>query len=121
MIYAEFEPVAFSIGSPFAESGDAWTDTTVDAEKWSEMLLDFDYVVLSNVTVSFLNEFYLLFKDGIVEDNSVYKVVKLSDSSPFDENSVAIAQTKKSKSLGFDLRISLERVEKSGLHMERER
>ena len=120
MIGAQFGAVPFSIGSPFAESGDAWTDPTVDAEKWSKMLLDFDYVVLSNVTESFLNEFYLLFKDGIVEDNSVYKVVKLNDRSPFDENSVAIAQTKKSNLLGFDSRISLVRVEKSGLHMQRE-
>ena len=93
----------------------------MDAEQWSEMLLDFDYVVLSNATISFILEFSSLFKDGIVEGNSVYQVVKLSDRSPFDENSVAIAQTKKSNLSGFDLRISLERVEKSGLHMQRER
>lgn len=81
MIYAQFEPAAFSIGSPYAESGDAWTDPTVDAEKWSKTLLDFDYVVLYNSTESFINEFSSLFKDGIVEDNSVYKVVKLKNRS----------------------------------------
>jgi len=81
MIYAQFKPVAFSIGSPYAESGDAWTDPTVDAEKWSKTLLDFDYVVLYNSTESFVNEFSSLFKDGIVEENSVYKVVKLGNDS----------------------------------------
>jgi hypothetical protein len=81
MIYAQFEPVAFSIGSPFAEFGDAWTDTSVDAEKWSKTLLDFDYVVLYNYSESFVNEFSSLFKDGIVEENSVYRVVKLGNNS----------------------------------------
>ena len=81
MIYAKFKPVAFSIGSPYAESGDAWTDTTVDAEKWSKTLLDFDYVVLYNSTESFVNEFSSLFKDGIVEENSVYKVINSSNRS----------------------------------------
>jgi hypothetical protein len=80
MIYAQFEAVAFSIGSPYGE-GDIWTDTTVDSEKWSETLLDFDYVVLYNSTESFINEFSSLFEDGIVEENSVYKTVKLSNSS----------------------------------------
>ena len=81
MIGAQFAAVPFSIGSPFAESGDAWTDPTVDAEKWSKMLLDFDYVVLYNYSESFVNEFSSLFKDGIVEENSVYKVVKLGNDS----------------------------------------
>jgi hypothetical protein len=81
MIYAQFKPVAFSIGSPYAESGDAWTDPTVDAEKWSKTLLDFDYVVLYNSTESFVNEFSSLFKDGIVEESSVYKVVKSGNDS----------------------------------------
>ena len=81
MIGAEFAEVPFSIGSPFAESGDAWTDPTVDAEKWSKTLLDFDYVVLYNSTESFVDEFSTLFKDGIVEENSVYKVVKLGNDS----------------------------------------
>ena len=81
MIYAQFKPVAFSIGSPYAASGDAWTDPTMDAEKWSKTLLDFDYVVLYSSTESFVNEFSSLFKDGIVEENSVYKVVKLGNES----------------------------------------
>ena len=53
----------------------------MDAEKWSKTLLDFDYVVLYNSTESFVNEFSSLFKDGIVEENSVYKVVKLGNNS----------------------------------------
>jgi hypothetical protein len=81
MIGAQFAAVPFSIGSPFAESGDAWTDPTVDAEKWSKTLLDFDYVVLYNSTESFVDEFSSLFKDGTVEENSVYKIVKLGNDS----------------------------------------
>lgn len=80
MIGAQFGVVPFSIGSPSAESGDAWTDPTMDAERWSKTLLDFDYVVLSNATESFITEFSSLFKDGIVQDALVYRVVKLSDS-----------------------------------------
>jgi hypothetical protein len=81
LIGARFGAVPFSIGSPFADSGDAWTDPTVDAEKWSKTLLDFDYVVLYNSTESFVTEFSSVFKDGIVEENSVYKVVKLGNNS----------------------------------------
>ncbi len=81
MIGAQFAAVPFSIGSPFAESGDAWTDPTVDAEKWSKTLLDFDYVVLYNSSESFVDEFSSLFKDGTVEENSVYKIVKLGNDS----------------------------------------
>lgn len=80
MIYAQFEAVAFSIGSPYGE-GDIWTDPSVDAEKWSTTLLDFEYVVLHNSTETFIAEFSSLFQDGIVEENSVYKVVKLSEST----------------------------------------
>ena len=80
MIGAQFGAVPFSIGSPSAETGDLWTDPTMDAEKWSKTLLDFEYVVLANATMSFANEFYSLFRDGRVEDGSVYKVVKLGDS-----------------------------------------
>jgi hypothetical protein len=50
------------------------------AKKWSKTLLDFDYVVLANATMSFANEFYSLFKDESVEEGFVYKVVKLGDS-----------------------------------------
>ncbi len=79
MMGAQFGAVPFSIGSPSGE-GDIWTDPSMDAKKWSKTLLDFDYVVLANATMSFANEYYSLFKDGIILDNSVYKVVKLSDS-----------------------------------------
>jgi hypothetical protein len=80
MIGAQFGAMPFSIGSPSAETGDPWTDTSVDAAKWSKLLLDFDYVVLANATMSFATEFYSLFQDGRVEEGFVYKVVKLGDS-----------------------------------------
>lgn len=80
MIGAQFGAVPFSLGSPYGE-GDIWTEPSMDAEKWSKTLLDFDYVVLYNSTESFINEFSSLFKDGIIEENSVYKVVKLSNRS----------------------------------------
>ncbi|MEY4899721.1 MAG: hypothetical protein RI895_143 [Actinomycetota bacterium] len=80
MIGNDFGAMPFSIGSPSGE-GDIWTEPTMNAEKWTQTLLDFDYVVLYNSTESFINEFSLLFKNGIVEENSVYKVVKLSNSS----------------------------------------
>jgi hypothetical protein len=75
MIGAQFGKNAFSIGSPFGE-GDVWTDPTMDVEKWSKTLYDYDFVVLYRTTESFNNEFGSLFESGIVEDNSVYKVVK---------------------------------------------
>jgi hypothetical protein len=80
MIGNDFGGKAFSIGTPRGE-GDIWTDPTMNAEKWNQTLLDFDYVVLYNSTESFLNEFSSLFENGIVEDSSVYKVVKLGNDS----------------------------------------
>jgi len=75
MVGAQFGQVPFSIGTKNYE-GDIWTEPTMTAEKWSKTLRDFDYVVLYITTESFNNEFSTLFKDGIVEPNSVYKVIK---------------------------------------------
>ena len=69
----------FSIGTK-KDKGDIWTEETMDAKKWSETLRDFDFVVLSITTESFNDEFSSLFKDGLVESDSVYKVMKYQNS-----------------------------------------
>ena len=80
MIGAQFGSNAFSIGSQNGE-GDVWTDTTMDAEKWSRTLLDYDFVVLHNTTESFNEEFSSLFEDGVVEPSTVYEVKKLANTA----------------------------------------
>jgi hypothetical protein len=77
LIGAQFGQVPFSIGSQNGE-GDIWTEPTMDAAKWSKTLRDFDFVVLYITTESFNKEFSSLFKGGVVEANTVYKVEKLA-------------------------------------------
>ncbi len=79
MVGAQFGKNAFSIGVQSGE-GDAWTDPTMDAEKWSMTLRDYDFVVMYNTTESFNKEFSSLFESGVVEPNSVYKIEKLANS-----------------------------------------
>ena len=79
MIGSQFGSNAFSIGSKNGE-GDVWTDPTVDAEKWSKTLRDFDFVVLYITTDSFNEEFSLLFEGGLVEPSTVYKIGKLANT-----------------------------------------
>jgi hypothetical protein len=79
MIGAQFGQVPFSIGSPYDDKDDHWTEPSMDAAKWSETLRDFDFVVLYITTESFNREFSSLFKGGVVEPNTVYRVVKSSD------------------------------------------
>ncbi len=78
MVGAQFGVVPFSIGTK-KDEGDIWTDEAMDAKKWSKELRNFDFVVLSITTESFNNEFSSLFKDGLVESDSVYKVMKYPD------------------------------------------
>lgn len=78
MVGAQFGVVPFSIGNK-KDEGDIWTDEAINAEKWSKELRDFDFVVLAITTESFNNEFSSLFKDGLVESDSVYKVMKYQD------------------------------------------
>ena len=80
MIGAQFGYNAFSIGSPNGESGDAWTDQTMDVEKWSATLRDYDFVVLYIATESFIKEFSPLFERGVVETNNVYKIEKFANT-----------------------------------------
>ena len=79
MIGAQFGKNAFSIGSKWGED-DIWTDPTMDAEKWSKTLRDYDFVVLYNTTDLFNEEFSSLFESGVGEPNSVYKIKKLANS-----------------------------------------
>jgi hypothetical protein len=79
MVGAQFGLVPFSIGTK-KDEGDIWTDESMDVKKWSKELRNFDYVVLSITTESFTDEFSSLFKDGLTESDSVYKVVKYPDS-----------------------------------------
>ena len=78
MIGSQFGRVPFSIGSQSGE-GDIWTEPTMDAAKWSKTLRDFEFVVLYITTESFNEEFSSLFKGGVVEPNTVYRVIKNAD------------------------------------------
>lgn len=71
----KFGQVPWSIGSTYGD-GDLWTDPTWDVDKWSNALRNFDYVVLYRTTEDFNSEFGSLFKSGIIESESVYRVVK---------------------------------------------
>jgi len=70
----KFGQVPWSIGSTYGD-GDMWTDPTWDVNKWSNTLRGYDYVVLYRTTESFNNEFGSLFKSGVIDSESVYKVV----------------------------------------------
>lgn len=74
-----FGQVPWSIGAPYGDA-DLWTDPAWDVEKWSKELRTFDYVVLYSTTEGFNSEFGSLFDSGIVEPNSVYKVVKTASN-----------------------------------------
>jgi hypothetical protein len=75
----KFGQVPWSIGTPFGD-GDIWTDPAWDIDKWSQELSAFDYVVLHSTTESFNVEFGSLFESGIVDPNSVYRIIKTEDA-----------------------------------------
>ena len=75
----KFGQVPWSIGTPFGET-DIWTDPAWDVDRWSKELRAFDYVVLYKTTESFDAEFGSLFDSGIVDPNSVYKIIKTQDA-----------------------------------------
>jgi hypothetical protein len=77
LIGAQFGEMPFSIGTPYGE-GDNWTEPTMTVDRWSKTLRDFDFVVLYITTESFNKEYSSLFKGGVVEANTVYKVEKLA-------------------------------------------
>ncbi len=52
----------WSIGSNYGP-GDIWTDTKITVDVWDEMLNDYDFVLVNNVTESFSKEFGQLFAD----------------------------------------------------------
>jgi hypothetical protein len=75
MIDAKFGTVSWSIGSPDGD-GDIWTDSAQTAQTWSQELRNFDYVVLYSASEGFYTEFGSIFESGIIDTNSVYKVIE---------------------------------------------
>ena len=80
----QFGTVPWSIGSPNGD-GDIWTDSQMTVQSWSQELREFDYVVLYSASEQFYDEFGPLFEYGIIDTNSVYKVVK-------NENDVTLSK-----------------------------
>jgi hypothetical protein len=74
----KFGQVPWSIGTTSGDA-DIWTDPAWDIDKWSKELRSFDYVVLYSTTESFNSEFGTLFESGIVDPNSVYRIIKTED------------------------------------------
>jgi hypothetical protein len=75
MANMKFGKVPWSIGTTYGE-GDIWTDPAWDIRKWSNVLRGYDYVVLYRTTESFNSEFGSLFRSGVIDSESVYRVVK---------------------------------------------
>ena len=75
----KFGQVPWSIGTTYGD-GDIWTDPSWDIDRWSKELLAFEYVILYSTTESFNNEFGSLFESGIVEPNSVYRIIKTENA-----------------------------------------
>jgi hypothetical protein len=69
----EFGEKPFSIGTPYGDT-DMWTAPDRTLEKWSDELIDWDYIVFYQSTESFNKQFAALFESGSAESNSVYKV-----------------------------------------------
>ena len=70
-----FGKVPWSIGTPRGE-GDIWTDPKWDLKKWSNELQEYDYVVVYSTSEQFNSEYGSLFDSGVIDTNTVYKVVK---------------------------------------------
>jgi len=80
LLPAEVGKIPWSIGSTYGP-GDIWTDPKITPEKWSAALNDFDYVLISNTTESFIKEFGYLFDSTAELDRpGFYKVEKLAES-----------------------------------------
>jgi hypothetical protein len=80
MINLKFGNAAWSIGKPY-DASDIWTDKSMTAPKWAEELRQYDFVILYANTKSFNEEFSGLFDSGIIEPNSVYKVLKNTENT----------------------------------------
>jgi hypothetical protein len=75
LLPASVGPVPWSIGSAYSE-GDIWTDTKITAEKWNDLLDEYDYVYVNKATESYINEFGSLYEDpGSMTTPGFYKVV----------------------------------------------
>jgi hypothetical protein len=75
LLPASVGPVPWSIGSAYSE-GDIWTDTKITAEKWNDLLDEYDYVYVNKATESYINEFGSLYEDpDSMTTPGFYKVV----------------------------------------------
>lgn len=54
--------IPFSIGTPFGPD-DIWTEQKMTIDKWDKALNDYDYVLIHNVSESFIKEYSDLFED----------------------------------------------------------
>ena len=54
--------IPFSIGTPYGP-GDIWTEQKMTRDKWDAALNDYDYVLIHNVSESFIKEYGDLFED----------------------------------------------------------
>lgn len=65
----------WSIGSPSGPD-DLWTDQTMTPERWNDYLNNLDYLVVYNVSQSFLDEFGIFFEDkeNIANESAIYWV-----------------------------------------------
>jgi len=69
----------WSIGSP-SGPGDVWTNSLITRSNWNEYLATIDYLVVNNVTQSFLDEFGTYFEDpDSLNEQGIYRV-EMTDS-----------------------------------------
>jgi hypothetical protein len=64
----------WSIGSP-SGAGDFWTDQAITPDKWNEYLTQLDYVIIYQVTESFMVEFGQFFENPNITEQGIYRVV----------------------------------------------
>lgn len=67
----------WSIGSPSGPE-DFWTDQTMTPDRWNEYLSNIDYLLVNNVTKSFIDEFGYYFDEteSFTKEPGIYRVIK---------------------------------------------
>jgi hypothetical protein len=75
LLPASVGPVPWSIGSTYSE-GDIWTDPKITAEKWNDLLDEYDFVYVNKATESYIKDFGSLYEDpDSMTTPGFYKVV----------------------------------------------
>lgn len=78
---ADVAAMPFSIGKDFGPS-DFWTDNNMTPEKWERTLDDFDFVIIYNVSESFVNDYKSIFLDeDKIEEMSIYYVEHMNSGN----------------------------------------